>query len=259
MSIIKTKVINDSKDKFIKIRFSANDDFYGYQQEIDNLTEITSEDLINPVEDGEMRRFKVEYNTQLNFFFYWRFFGSGSNSDNFIAASFSPNEINKSLNFFNSFFILDVYDTFDPNIQTKIATTYLTKLGTEPNYGINSTDNQFQYIYIPESFLNRENDGFLTGYVKFSFYNAKTGKIGLFYDNAKTTDTTPNKDYLQISLDLDNRTWKISEGTQPYNVYEYPDDNANTNKVNDTFDTFDNKKQTYPDGETFINDGTYST
>ena len=71
MSIIKTKVINDSKDKFIKIRFSANDDFYGYQQEIDNLTEITSEDLINPVEDGEMRRFKVEYNTQLNFFFYW--------------------------------------------------------------------------------------------------------------------------------------------------------------------------------------------
>lgn len=259
MSIIKTKVINDSKNKSIKIRLSNNDDFYGYQQEIDNLTEITSEDLINPVEDGEMRRFKIEYNTQLNFFFYWSFFGSDSNLNNFIAASFDTDEINKSLNFFNGFFILDVYDTFDPNIQTKIATTYLTKLGTEPNYEINSTDNQFQYIYIPESYLNKENDGFLNAYIKFSFYNAKTGKVGLFYDKAKITDTTPNKDYFQISLNLDNRIWKISEGTQPYDIFEYPDDSTYTNKVNNTFDTFDNKKQTYPNGDTFINDGTYST
>ena len=260
MPIIKTKVINDSKDKFIKIRFSANDGFYGFQQEIDNLTEITSDDLINPVEDGEMRRFKIEYDTQLNFFFYWGFAGNVYYVNSFFGgADFTMDEINKSLSFFNSFFILDVYNTFDPNTQTKIATTYLTKLGAAPKYDINSIDSQFQYVYIPESYINKDNDQFLTAYIKFSFYNAKTGKIDLFYDNAKASDTTPDKDYFQISLNLENRTWKISEGIQPYSIYGYPDGNAYTNKVNDTFDTFDNKKQIYPQGETFETDGTYST
>ena len=171
MPIIKEKIkyLGDSMN--IKFNLGSDDNFLGYQQEIDNLTQVVSLDLVNPEIDVEERRFEshnpTEIATQLQFQFFNVIF-----QPSFYAAGFSNNDItSQSSNMLNSFFILDFYDTYDVNTQTKIFTTYLTKISvtpdyTAPEYNITKT-NQLYYWYIPIWYLNTQTGSTATGYVKF--------------------------------------------------------------------------------------------
>jgi hypothetical protein len=254
----------------IKINLGSTDAFIGLQQEIDSMTSFTGIDLINPVTDGETRRFKYHSGSvKLNFKFYSS--GIGNWYNNFLVPGFTATEIiNHESNMNKSFFILDYYDSFDIYTQNRIFTMYLTKILREPppynsDYIINSTiNNQFYRWHIPQSYIDELTGDTITGYVKFSFYNAKSGRIQLFYNSDNEALTTPEKFYFKTELNLINRTWQIitpsvtSIGEIIAKELPYSTNQQYTDRVNDTFENFENIRQNYPSGSTFnYEDGHY--
>jgi hypothetical protein len=297
MQIIREKIRFNSliSGGTMNLRFSlsSNDDFLGYQQEIDNLTQFVSLDLVNPVNDLEKRRFKSQNSMllapKLSFQFYSTIIISGVDNSqyytppSFVIGSnmFTEAEIaSSSPNWLNSFFILDFYDTYDTYTQTKIFTTYLTKKGIgtvtattinifgipytyntystpTPTYTVDDS-NQLYYWYVPVSFINTQlnlGNTIFTGYVKFSFYNAKTGKIVLFYNKDNESGAiskTPEKMFFKTELNLVNKTWKFITTTPPYvNAKEMINNTAYITKVNSTVESINNLAQNPPSGDTF--------
>jgi hypothetical protein len=253
MSIIKNTVKFNNLDINLKFTLGTDDNFLGYQQEIDNLTTATKEELINPVVDAEVRRFKYMFrNSPMNIKFY---FGTSHNMS-FVQAGFTVDEIlTNDKKLLNSFFILDFYDTFDNNTQTKIFSTYLTKVlsgvNNTANYRIYSdTVNQLYNWYVPLSYINAQTGTTVIGYTKFSFFNAKTGVIALFYNNSNAALLTPEKMYFKTELNLSDMTWSFLN-TSNAEAYQVSTTSAYVTKVNNTVDNFENKKQVFPTGSTF--------
>jgi len=280
MPIIKETIKSNGEDTTIKFGLGNNNKLSGYQQEIDELTEETKDDLINPIVDNEVRRFQYDSSfagpTNLVFFFT----ANGSSYYNKFtpnAARFSTTEITENSNkILNSFFIMDCYDTFNNNTQTKLFTIYQTQIldgeiGTTlpiPKYRIYSdTVNQFYNWYVPKSYLDKQSGLTVTAYVKFSFYNAKYGDLALFYNKDNDGLTTPEKMYFEVLLDLNKMTWRFDYGggsgdlyPPDATAYQIPFNNVYSQRVNEALDNFDNQQQDYPDGNVFDSeDGTYST
>ncbi len=258
MSITNETIKFNNKDMNIKFTLKADVDFIDYQQEIDNLTQFTGIDLINPVVDAEVYRFVYSPSVELTF----DFTNTGSVDNGFIDAGFTQNEIDtRDISILNSFFILDFYDTFDVNTQSKIFTTYLTKLGTSPTYTLsNTTINQLYGLYVPSSYFVGKTTPIVSGYAKFSFYNAKSGNGGIaLFQNQDIVGTTPEKMFFKIELDSINRTWKfITTTPNKLKAKQLPSNSAYSDKINDTYDKFENKKQLYPNGNMFnVADGSY--
>lgn len=286
MSRISETIKFNNLDINLKISLGDNNDTIGSQQEIDNIVEITKQSLINPINDIEVRRFNYKpiiEPANLQFYFV------NSNNEyvnNFINAGFTTAEVSSiSTRILNSFFILELYDSVDPNTQSRILSTYLTKIlggtNTLPNYSItNAAKNQFYYLNIPLTFINKQNSSTINVYAKYSFYNAKDGSISLFYNKQNadnpSLNTTPEKMYFKIELDLINMTWSyITSNTySPYGGYDGDNDtiitnivayelspySAYVNRINNTVSNFDDKQQNYPSGNTFDNmNGSYLT
>lgn len=265
MPIIKEVIKSNGNDTTIKFALGVNNSLSGYQQEIDELTEETKDDLINPIIDNEVRRYSYSGTlTTLGFYF-------ATLSPQFTNAGFTTSEIDSSdTKLLNSFFILDFYDKYDPYTQTKIFTTYLTQVldgntqgGTPiPIYNISDNKNQYYYLYIPKSYLDAQTGTTVTAYIKISFYNAKTGRLSLSYNKDNDGLTTPEKMYFKTILNLTNMTWEIVELTGFFGdsakAYEIISTNAYSERVNEALDNFDNQQQDYPDGNVFDSeDGTY--
>lgn len=259
---IKEVIKFNGNDVNLKFSLGQAIDLIDYQQQIDKLTEETKEELINPVIDYEVRRFKNNaglFSLKLSFYFL--------NNNNFITAGFTSDEIrSNSDNMRKSFFILDFFDNFDNNTQTKIFTAYLTKIlnGNElsgvkiPKYSIGAyaTPNQFYYLNIPESYLDKQTGSTAIAYIRFSFYNAKTGKLSVFYNKDNQELKTPEKMYFKTTLNLIDKEWEF-ESTDEI-AYELSPLNSYVSKVNDTYNNFNNEQQNYPEGTIFdSSDGSY--
>ena len=268
----------------LNFTLSSDDNLMEYQEEIDNLTQFTTLDLVNPPIDGEKRRFKFYDGTtptiNLKFLFYSTTLSTYV--DTFFAAGFTPEEIiGSKANILNSFFILDFYDTFDVFSQTKIFTTYFTKvlqppmvlyglnMVYKPNYSIGANyDNQLYYWHVPLSYVNTFTGTTAIGYTKISFLNAKTGKLTLFYnlDNESgDISNTPEKMFFKTKLNLVNSTWNFITTSYPTITAKElrPIENpAVTNRANDTVATVNDIQQNPPTGSTFsysTGTGTYIT
>ena len=246
---IKQKKLNNGVDGYIKINLKSSNDFLGVQQEIDDLTEFKSVDLINSATDVEKLKFKLDPTIPLTVLMF-QFSGVTS----FLNAGFTDVEISGgSQNIRNSFFILDFYDTFDQNIQTKIFKTYLTKIDDEPIYNVSSnTSNQLYYWYVPVSLIESNTGDTTIGYVKFSFYNAKTGSVALFYNNDNSLLTTPEKYYFKSELNFINRTWKFVDSNLVVGVEQsYSSSNNYNDRVDDTFDKTELLTEVFPTGDSY--------
>ena len=258
MSIIKETIKFNNLDMNLKFNLGSNIDLTGYQQEIDNSTIDTEDELINPVNDTEVRRFKNSVQNNLSFYFILK----NTNNSLFTNAGFTQDEIDFNRDTIrNSFFILDFYDTYDTNTQTKIFTTYLTKIlgnGNTANYVLDITNhsNQFSYWYIPQSYINL----YTTGYVKFSFFNAKFGVIQLFYNLDNQALKTPEKMYFKAALNLTTMTWSLTLAYPPnINAVELYG-SSYASKINNALSDFNNMKQNYPAGNAFDStNGSYTT
>jgi hypothetical protein len=252
----------------LRISLSSNNNLVEYQEEIDRLTQFTTLDVINPVIDGEERRYKMNPNPNANITLNFQFYSTilSAYQTTFFAAGFTVDEIlESSLNILNSFFILDFYDTFDINSQTKIFTTYFTKVLQPPLvlFGLNmvyvpqytigaSNNNQFYRWYVPLSYINAQTGSTVTGYVKLSFFNAKTGNVTPFYNATNVSLTTPEYMFFKTQLDLINMTWKFISSTYPtITAKEIINNSLFTDKVNNTVENKDDLLQNPPSGTTY--------
>jgi hypothetical protein len=239
----------------IKFNLGSNDNFLGYQQEIDDLTQGVSDTLINPDVDLEERRFKYAFHSpavQFNFGF-----GSPTPSNAFTAAGFTPTELaQQQLDVLNSFFIFDLYDSYNVSTQVKILTTYITKIGNSPQYTLDS-NNQIYNLYVPIPYIQdiqaqSGSTGIATGYTKISFYNAKTGKVTLFYNPTYALSTTPLFMFFPTRLNVNLKTWEfLPSSTSVFQANEIYQNQEYITKVNDTVQNFNNESQNYPSGSTF--------
>lgn len=289
MSIIKERIRNNNQDVILKVNLGVGNRLTGYQQEVEYLTEETKEELINPVVDYEVNRYSHEANQINNIFFYFSNYNGTSHNNTFANAGFNSTEISTEDDVvLNSFFIMDFYDSYDNNTQTKLFTTYLTKiLDSEIGGGVpipkyvlsNSIINQFFYQYVPKWFIDNptgiNNGSYLSGgveplgvgnlfengvptqlsvYVKFSFYNAKYGTVLSFY-NPSYSPLSSLRQYFKAYLYPNNAEWNFENSN--INAYQFPPNNTYAGKINDTVSIFDNLQQNPATGAFDSIDGTY--
>lgn len=236
----------------IKISFGSHDNFTGLQQEIDRQTSITTADLINPVTDEEKRRFG-KADAPITQVFQFRFYNGATHTPSYTAAGFTTEELSATtLNVQNSFWIFDYYDSFDPNKQVKLFSTYLTTIGTTPSFSVANEDSQLYYQYVPKSYTDTLTGLTVTGYMKISFFNAKTGKVQLFLNERNISKDTGEVICFPVELNLYYRTWTyLITGTGTQVKGKELDNSVYTDRVNATVEDFDNQKQVYPIGNTY--------
>jgi len=235
----------------IKIPFGNNDNFLGLQQEIDAQTQFVTNELINPAVDEERIRYKATNTPTDAIISFW--FYNGTYVNTFIGAGFTSYEYqSNSDNFNNSFFILDLYDTYDINTQTKIFTTYLSKKGnTIPQYRISANTSQFYYLHIPMSYIDNQTGNTSICYAKFMFYNAKTGNVATFYNDDNSLATNAMRIHFEIELNHTSKTWRFIAPHYP-NIWAYEITNAQyANKTNNTVDNLTISQPNPPSGNTF--------
>jgi hypothetical protein len=260
MSIIQEKIYLNKNSSGATLTFglSSGINVSGYQQEIDRLTEETKQELINPITDYEISRFTYSRSIISTVKFYFLNSSNTSHQNSFTNAGFTSTELSNVDDVVrNSFFIVDFYDTYSSNTQTRLFTTYLTQIGSTPLYQINENvlNNQLSYWNVPKWFLDEQDTGLVTVYMKLSFYNAKDGKLLLFYNQAINDVGNPENLYFEVYLYPMTKTWRFP--TAAVNAYELTPNSAYVERNNETFQNFENKKQTYPDGNVFEDDGTY--
>lgn len=271
MSITKRKIKYNGKGMNITFPISGTEEYLGYQQEIDNFTQIKSAESINDVTDHEIDRYEI-YSSDSRII-QFNFFNSNQNwIPEYTSAGFSENEVSSgTLNYLNSFYIFDFFDTTKSTNQTKLFTTYLTKLNKYNVVDENDFDriqnndseyefnNNFQlsYLNLPKWYDSN------IAYLRISFYNAKTGVMSVFYNNDNKNYKTSEKMYFTIVFDKINKKYGIdtssNTGSNPKIIaFEMVESTDYIDKYNNTVDNFDNLGQNYPDGNTFnINDGKY--
>lgn len=261
----KEKLLFNNQDKKIKILLSNTSQGYGEDQEIDGFVDVEVEKSINPAVDEEVTRFRFsksiqeDYGVLFNMNFYD--YNKDEYSVRYLYAGFTEEEIlNYALNFRNSFFILEIFDTKEENKRKKIATNYYTKLWNfnvpeeEQEYiDINKT-NQIRFINIPNKHLENNDGETFVLYLRVLFYNGKTGNIIPFYkgdehgiDDEKTLFFTTTFDYV-------NRVWEC-DNLYGYEVTDQPD---YSDKLNETNKNATDLRVNYPTKELFdYKTGTY--
>lgn len=252
MSIRRERLKYNGQDLKLKITLSDKTKMSGYQQEINNISNEIANQNINAVTDTEKRKYSLNDLSPLIMTFY---FTTGS-STSYTSATFTQYEISaQTNNFKNSFYILDFFNDYDPNKQTKIFSTYLTKLESGTTYNISSIyAKQFYYWYVPQWYIN-ENSGstLATGYTRFSFFNAKTGELCQFMNediHTSALSASTKLMYFETEIDFENKTWDFAGGT---NFYGRKLDNTYySNRINDAVNKLDNKLQVFPTGDTHL-------
>jgi len=227
----------NNSDTNIKINLIGNNNsLLGYNQEIEKFVDNKKNELINPIIDYEMIKFTYCYNFhEIDFLFtipnstytssaFGNIFPSGE-----ITDRFSP--VIK-----NSFFIMDVYDTYKEYEQQKLSTIYFTKIWNSNyvfKYLINS-DIQLNDLYLPKYYIDNNVNNNLNLYVKFSFFNASNGNIYLFR-NSNNSNLTSEKLYFKISINKSNLMWYFDENiTQnKIKVLQIPINDIYAKKIND--------------------------
>lgn len=260
MQLIRENIKFKGEDANIKINIGSTNNLNGNQDVINTLINNTSNSLINTPIDSETWKFKYHpnYNALMVFKFGTAVYPS------YTEAGFLNDEMKyNSSNYANSFFIMDFYDSYDENNQNKLMRSFLTikdeyysffDVGKEYQT-LDIINNQISTLFVPQWVINNYTGNIYTIYVKFSFYNAKLGKMHQFYNNEFNTDTSSRKMYFEIRLMPSNKTWLFTDvdNNKLINAIELLDSDAYTynKKINDSINKIPNLKQEYPDGNLF--------
>lgn len=250
MKFTQFKFLNNGLDKSINIPLSFNINTVGEQDALDSYINQATNSSINESNDIEKFKFKNYDNINISF----NYSGTTSYVTNYTSIGFINDDIlfNRS-GYKNSFYIIDLYDSFNANSQNKITTNYFTILGNSTNtiYNISLAINkQLSLLYIPINIINNITGNTVTYYIRYSFYNAKLGKLHLFYNNENSNITTDEKYYYKIDLNISNRSFKFITDVVNITPLEVVNNNY-IDKFNRSLDILPQKQQNFPSGNTF--------
>lgn len=251
MPLIRENILSTTGDTYIKIPIGGVNQTNGGQEAINTLMNDVSDGLINDVTDVDTRRFQYEASVSPQ---HIAFMFGNSTHYSYTDAGFTNGEIEYGLsNFANSFFILDFYDSYNENTQTKIMRTYLTQKKASATFDLgNDLVNQATTLYIPQWFINQSST-YEYIYFKIKFYNAKTGKVQLFYNQKYASDNTTRRIYFRVGVNLVDRVWRLIDiyTAQSIVAKEITTSTAYTDKINNAITNKPNLQQVYPTGTTF--------
>lgn len=256
MSIIKKKVKLKKTDIKLTIPFGGVNRMVGDEDAINDFIEDSTGLSINPADDGELYRFKGDSSLLFNVKFH------NTTTDVFDYdiryAGFTDDELNKFDSvILKSFYIVELFNSVKYENQNRLHIGYYSGLNFNNNttskelskYDLDNNNNEFSFYYIGN---NKILDGLEIVYVRYSFYNAKTGKIHVFYNEDKTLLTTEDKMYFSIALNKPNKKYNTSG---EHNLIEFNDDTY-ANRISNTIDNLPKEKNMFPDGNIF-NNGEY--
>lgn len=242
MSIIR-KIIkrNDDVVRF-KIPIHNKSNNYGEHQEINELTSLTGNNLINPAIDGDVKLFKPYESNTINV----NFWNGTTFEKSYNVIDFTLNDIQSSAGYvLNSFYFIDFYDNINLLNQIKLFRVFINKFNftntIESKILIDLNNNrEFNNWYIPNK-LGTQN--ILNVYARFNFYNSKNGQIITFrYDNEDGLMFVP------CEIDLINKKWRFE--TSNFNIYQLISNTYN-DKMNNTVNNLNNLRQNPPQGSIF--------
>lgn len=251
MRLVQYKFLNNGLDKSINIPLSYNINTVGEEDALNNYINQATTDNVNNVNDIE--KFKFKNNNIINISFNYS--GITSYVTDYTAIGFTNDDIILSRNNFkNSFYIIDLYDSFNSNIQNKIATNYFTVLGNTNSsiYNVSTTiNNQLAFLYIPINIINNITGNTAIYYIRYSFYNANLGKLHLFYNSENINMLTDEKYYYKINIDISNKSFNFITEVANITPLEVINNANYIDKFNRSLDILPQKQQNYPTGNTF--------
>ena len=262
MQLIKHKIkLKPTVDQQVGITFSENVGLSGLQEDIDNYVAEQTGLSINDVDDAETFRYRPDDTFTMKVYFW----NGSTYSISYEQAGFTTGETaTRDEVVLRSFFMLQVYDSVSTQNQTLLHTGYyngynfIVENDTDATYFFYPEDeDEFANLYIPQSFINSMTGDTVDVYGKLSFYNAKTGELQLFSQKhgfLGSYELPTVEEDLYTTLTLSASTFSYD----PDSMYAHELKNTDyVEKINNTVDSFDNQKPTYPTGNTFVNTGEY--
>lgn len=255
MQIIREKILLNNQESNLKITLHNNTKEYGVYKEISDLLKDEEVKSINKPVDFEKRCFKYIDTTYCLLYLHFGEEPINLNNLSWSNAGFSDDDINYDKPAYkNSFFIFDIFDSFDFKTQRKLTSVYITNLGKYSHFNLGMDIQQPRYseiqlsnIYIPEYFLKNNIDVL---YCRFSFFNAKTGKIVMFSNNNYESLITSEKMFGKIKINNTNKTWEFLDLNSNIIVFkELLNNEEYSNKIDNTLIKKNDIKQQYPSNE----------
>ncbi len=257
--LIKKEIPVSDENVHIQIPLNIKNGNLGLQQEINSFTETNALESINDTIDKENIILTYDDDALNSFDFYFYNVTAGTYNNNYLFAGLTEEDFNtNNEKFTNSFFIFNIYDTYEKNKQTKLTSIYIStlKLGIF-DYSNNLYSSKYSIYYQPQmkylffpKYLYDTIETEQIYWLQPIFYNAKTGKIVLFNINDENIET--NK-FIQIKI-LNNFKWKFTvNDVFGYNFafYENYIDYQYNDIYNSSIDTLKNLKPNYPKGKLF--------
>ena len=246
---MKITIKANSNDKTFNIPITSTNNMLGSDDSVESLVNGETNNSINNVFDLEVRRILPISGNQIEF----RFYDGFSYVATLPPAEFTSDDIGTTaLN--NSFFVLQLFDTFSGNTQTKYHTGYLSGYNFESItsiYDFNS-DMEFSNLYITQDLLKSMSGVSKNFYMKFLFYSGKSGKFYSFFNRYDTVETERK---MYGSITINPTTLKYSYNSiLSFDELLKPAFNA---FIDSTIPTVRIEKPTYPLGNTFTSDGNY--
>lgn len=246
MKIIKNSFRLDGSDKILKLPLININDNLGYDQDVSNLiTSETNKNINTPI-DSDLNIYTPYNNTQNELNFYFSL--SGNQISSFIIVGFAEDDVKTDYGR-RSFFIADTYTTYKIETQEKLCQNFINGIGgLTPSYIIQNKQffsREFYQWYINDNIFTSGDT--ITGYTKFSFFNAKTGNIHVFYNSDNENMSSELKMYVPTVINKTNKTYQFQTST--LNLYELVNENYRA-KIQRSLNTTPNKSPILPSGTT---------
>lgn len=243
MEIIRNKIRLTNTDNSIKLTLKNVNDSLGYDQDVSNLITSETKAKINKPSDNDLTLYTLESGSTLTF----NFFGTAYTTS-FLDIGFESGD---TYNLFGkkSFFIADTYTSFDLANQQKIGQNYINGIKSLTSiYNINKLGGcrEFYHWYISDNYFTGNT---LTAYTKFSFFNAKTGDINVFYNKDNELLTSELKLYVPTIFNLETKTFNFDNIS--LNLYELVNESYRQ-RIQRSLNPFGNKSLNLPSGTTFM-------
>ena len=242
-----------AQDINIKIALSPDNTLSGLSEDIDDFVERETGLSINAADDGDTYKYLPIGETIMTFEFY----SGGTYSADLYNAGFEPSDIGFTDPILSSFYLLTLFDTRSRSSQQKLhdgffnGFKFITQSATTI-YNVDA-DNEFSNLYITNDFINTLS-GDTTLYFTLSFFNGKTGAVQLFFNSGETDNTTEERNYFPLELNLTGKTYTWSS---TINAKEMTNTGF-TETYNKTINKFENQKPLFPSGNA-VSGNTYIT
>lgn len=251
---------NISETTSIKLPIVGQSRMSGDQQEIDRFIDDQTNLSINAVDDGEKFLYKQRLGTAYRFAFYNAF--TQDYNISLVEEGFSQDQISGGSEAIqNSFFIAQYYDSFDLDNQTLLHSSYFNgyrfyREGESTDYGIDVIEQtEFANIYLSENFINQQVDDEFDIYVRYYFFNSKTGDVIPFLAEENETLKTSERLFYTVTVNKAQRNFEVNAATPV--VAKEIISVSYKQKISDDVEKLPRERQNPPAGQAFTPDGNY--